>query len=168
MQSNPTDPNQGMYAGPVGDSENNLNVLVWPGYAEDGSTDPKVDWVSDFEKQTGCKVNSVYAGTSLESTPRVVESVMGEFRELKANPIPEEHGLDKTFVEQKIGRVPEIELGRVSHSLETFPGERHRHRRPVPAEEVLRRRPQHRGGRLAHHHRDGADRYRQSDGRGDL
>jgi predicted Zn-dependent peptidase len=39
-------------------------------------------------RDTGCL--SVYAGTSLESTPRVVESVMGEFRELKANPIPED------------------------------------------------------------------------------
>ncbi|MFM1987030.1 MAG: hypothetical protein RIS18_1247, partial [Actinomycetota bacterium] len=38
FQSNPTDPNQGMYAGPIGDSENNLNVLVWPGYAEEGNT----------------------------------------------------------------------------------------------------------------------------------
>ncbi|HEV2021858.1 MAG TPA: pitrilysin family protein [Terriglobales bacterium] len=39
-------------------------------------------------RDTGCL--SVYAGTSLESTTRVVESVMGEFRELKANPIPED------------------------------------------------------------------------------
>jgi predicted Zn-dependent peptidase len=39
-------------------------------------------------RDTGCL--SVYAGTSLESTSRVVESVMGEFRELKANPIPED------------------------------------------------------------------------------
>ncbi len=28
-----------------------------PGYAEDGSTDPKVDWVTPFEKATGCQVN---------------------------------------------------------------------------------------------------------------
>jgi predicted Zn-dependent peptidase len=39
-------------------------------------------------RDTGCL--SVYAGTSLESTPRVVESVMGEFRELKAGPVPED------------------------------------------------------------------------------
>ncbi|MGH9491859.1 MAG: M16 family metallopeptidase [Terriglobales bacterium] len=39
-------------------------------------------------RDTGCL--SVYAGTSLESTPRVVESVMGEFRELKTNLIPED------------------------------------------------------------------------------
>ena len=57
MQSNQTDPNLGMYAGPVGDSENNLNVLVWPGYAEDGDTDPVIDWVTPFEKNTGCEVS---------------------------------------------------------------------------------------------------------------
>ena len=36
------------------------------------------------------------------------------------------------------------------------------------AEALLRRRAQHRGGRLAHHHRDRAHRYRLAHGRGDL
>ncbi len=45
------------FAGPVGAGEGALNVLAWPGYAEDGSTDPKVDWVTPFEKATGCQVN---------------------------------------------------------------------------------------------------------------
>jgi len=45
------------YAGPVGNGEGTLNVLAWPGYAEDGSTDPAVDWVTPFEKETGCQVN---------------------------------------------------------------------------------------------------------------
>ncbi len=35
----------------VGEGEGELNLVGWAGYAEDGSTDPKVDWVSDFEKQ---------------------------------------------------------------------------------------------------------------------
>ena len=48
---------EGMYAGPVGDSENNLNVLVWPGYAEEGNIDPVIDWVTPFEKSTGCDVS---------------------------------------------------------------------------------------------------------------
>ncbi|HWG51455.1 MAG TPA: pitrilysin family protein [Candidatus Acidoferrales bacterium] len=39
-------------------------------------------------RDTGCL--SVYAGTSLESTPRVVESVLAEFRELKLEMIPTE------------------------------------------------------------------------------
>src|SRR5262249_61103298 len=37
-------------------------------------------------RDTGCM--TVYAGTSLESTRSVVDSVMAEFRELKARPIP--------------------------------------------------------------------------------
>ena len=41
----------------VGKGEGEVNILAWPGYAEDGSTDPTVDWVTPFEKQTGCKVN---------------------------------------------------------------------------------------------------------------
>ena len=40
--------------------------------------------------------------------------------------------------------------------------------RSAAAEAVLRRRAQYRGRRLAHHHRNGADRYRQPHGRGDL
>ena len=56
-----------IWAGPVGEGEGELNVLAWPGYAEDGSTDPNVDWVTPFEKQTGCKVNVKTFGTSNEA-----------------------------------------------------------------------------------------------------
>ena len=34
------------------------NLLGWAGYVEDGSTDPKVDWVTDFEKETGCQTST--------------------------------------------------------------------------------------------------------------
>ena len=40
----------------LGAGEGALNMIAWAGYAEDGSTDPKVDWVTPFEKKTGCKV----------------------------------------------------------------------------------------------------------------
>ena len=40
--------------------------MAWAGYAEDGSTDPSVDWVTPFEKETGCKVNVKTAPTSDE------------------------------------------------------------------------------------------------------
>lgn len=60
-------PGGAAYAGPVGAGEGQLNVLAWPGYAEDGSTDPNVDWVSGFEKETGCKVNVKSFGTSDEA-----------------------------------------------------------------------------------------------------
>jgi len=44
-----------------------ISVLAWPGYVEDGSTDPAVDWVSDFEKETGCDVSYQIFGTSDEA-----------------------------------------------------------------------------------------------------
>ncbi len=50
----------------LGASEGQLNVIAWAGYAEDGSNDPKVDWVHPFEKQTGCKVNVKIGNTSDE------------------------------------------------------------------------------------------------------
>jgi putative spermidine/putrescine transport system substrate-binding protein len=60
-------PGGSAYAGPVGDGEGALNVLAWPGYAEDGSTDPAVDWVTPFEKATGCQVNVKTFATSDEA-----------------------------------------------------------------------------------------------------
>lgn len=50
----------------LGAGEGAVNLVAWAGYAEDGSNDPKVDWVTPFEKQTGCKVNTKIAGTSDE------------------------------------------------------------------------------------------------------
>ena len=55
------------YAGPVGDGEGKLSVLAWPGYAEEGSTDPAVDWVTPFEEATGCQVDVKVFGTSDEA-----------------------------------------------------------------------------------------------------
>ncbi len=51
----------------LGDNEGQVNVLAWPGYAEDGSNDASVDWVSSFEKESGCQVNVKYFGTSDEA-----------------------------------------------------------------------------------------------------
>jgi predicted Zn-dependent peptidase len=39
-------------------------------------------------RDTGCL--AVYAGTSLASASKVVQSVVGEFRKLKSEPVPEE------------------------------------------------------------------------------
>lgn len=50
----------------LGKTEGQVNLIAWAGYVEDGSDDPKVDWVSDFEKQTGCQVNSKVAASSDE------------------------------------------------------------------------------------------------------
>ena len=51
----------------LGPMEGEVSILAWPGYVEDGSNDPKVDWVSGFEKETGCKVTSKVYGTSDEA-----------------------------------------------------------------------------------------------------
>jgi putative spermidine/putrescine transport system substrate-binding protein len=50
----------------LGAGEGQVNIVAWAGYAENGSNDPKVDWVTPFEKQTGCKANVKVAGTSDE------------------------------------------------------------------------------------------------------
>jgi putative spermidine/putrescine transport system substrate-binding protein len=51
----------------LGTPEGQLSVLAWPGYAENGSNDPKVNWVTPFEQQTGCKVSVKTFGTSDEA-----------------------------------------------------------------------------------------------------
>ncbi|SDS34341.1 ABC transporter substrate-binding protein [Actinoplanes derwentensis] len=50
----------------LGAGEGQVNVVSWAGYVEDGSTDKTVDWVTGFEKETGCQVNNKIAGTSDE------------------------------------------------------------------------------------------------------
>jgi hypothetical protein len=50
----------------IGAGEGALNIIVWAGYAENGSTDPKVNWVAPFEQKTGCKTTAKIAGTSDE------------------------------------------------------------------------------------------------------
>jgi putative spermidine/putrescine transport system substrate-binding protein len=50
----------------LGAGEGQVSLIAWAGYVENGSNDPKVDWVTGFEKQTGCKVSVKVAGTSDE------------------------------------------------------------------------------------------------------
>jgi putative spermidine/putrescine transport system substrate-binding protein len=50
----------------IGAGEGQVNIVAWPGYIERGDTDKNYDWVTDFEKKTGCKVNVKTAGTSDE------------------------------------------------------------------------------------------------------
>ncbi len=51
----------------LGETEGALSILAWPGYVEDGSNDPSVDWVTPFEEATGCEVTSKVYGTSDEA-----------------------------------------------------------------------------------------------------
>ncbi len=57
------------HAGPlskVGKGEGQVDIVAWPGYIERGETDKGFDWVTGFEKKTGCKVKVKTAGTSDE------------------------------------------------------------------------------------------------------
>lgn len=50
----------------VGAGEGALAIVAWPGYIERGETDKNYDWVTMFEKETGCKVTVKTAATSDE------------------------------------------------------------------------------------------------------
>ncbi|QZA81945.1 ABC transporter substrate-binding protein [Deefgea piscis] len=50
----------------LGKPEGKLNIIAWPGYIERGESDKKYDWVTQFEKETGCKVSVKTAATSDE------------------------------------------------------------------------------------------------------
>ncbi len=41
-----------------GKGEGELDLIVWPGYAEDGSNVPEYDWVHGFQDATGCTVKA--------------------------------------------------------------------------------------------------------------
>ncbi|WAB97063.1 MULTISPECIES: putative ABC transporter substrate-binding protein YdcS [Pseudomonas] len=50
----------------LGAGEGRLDIVAWPGYIERGESDTAYDWVTGFEKQTGCKVSVKTAATSDE------------------------------------------------------------------------------------------------------
>ncbi|MGL6537431.1 ABC transporter substrate-binding protein [Aeromonas hydrophila] len=50
----------------LGKGEGQINIVAWAGYVERGETDKNYDWVTGFEKETGCKVNVKTAATSDE------------------------------------------------------------------------------------------------------
>jgi putative spermidine/putrescine transport system substrate-binding protein len=50
----------------LGAGEGRLDLVAWAGYVEDGSTDPDADWVTGYERATGCDVRVKLAGTSDE------------------------------------------------------------------------------------------------------
>ena len=60
----------------LGEGEGELNLVIWAGYAEDGSAFPEFDWVTPFEEETGCIVN---AQTQADSATGVRMLQSGEF-----------------------------------------------------------------------------------------
>jgi len=49
-----------------GPGEGALNIIIWAGYAEDGSANKEYDWVHPFEDATGCVVQTKIGNTSDE------------------------------------------------------------------------------------------------------
>ena len=50
----------------VGAGEGAVSIVAWAGYIERGATDKKYDWVTGFERDTGCRVSVKTAATSDE------------------------------------------------------------------------------------------------------
>jgi putative spermidine/putrescine transport system substrate-binding protein len=57
----------------IGKGEGQLDIIAWAGYAESGKTDPKYDWVTPFEKESGCKTN-VKTGASSDDMVTLMKS----------------------------------------------------------------------------------------------
>jgi len=50
----------------IGTGEGEVDIIAWVGYVERGENDPNYDWVTQFEKDTSCKVQVKTAATSDE------------------------------------------------------------------------------------------------------
>ena len=62
-------------AGPrqsIGKTEGRVDIVAWPGYIERGATDKKFDWVTSYEKATGCKLVDIPTPDG-KLTPALVE-----------------------------------------------------------------------------------------------
>jgi putative spermidine/putrescine transport system substrate-binding protein len=59
----------------IGPGEGEVDIIAWVGYIERGDTDPNYDWVTQFEKDTQCKVNVKIAATSDEMVALMNEGV---------------------------------------------------------------------------------------------
>jgi putative spermidine/putrescine transport system substrate-binding protein len=50
----------------IGAGEGEVDIIAWAGYIERGANDPNYDWVTQFQKDTGCMVKDKTANTSDE------------------------------------------------------------------------------------------------------
>ncbi len=50
----------------IGKGEGEVDIIAWAGYIERGATDANYDWVTQFEKDSGCVVKDKVANTSDE------------------------------------------------------------------------------------------------------
>ena len=56
----------------IGKGEGQLNLIAWEGYAQP-------QWVKPFEQQTGCQVNTKYAGSSSEMVSLMANGGGGQY-----------------------------------------------------------------------------------------
>ena len=64
----------------VGKAEGQVNIIAWPGYIERGASDKAYDWVTQFETDSGCKVDDAEVIQSLDRhVPSIAEAVRGGF-----------------------------------------------------------------------------------------
>src|SRR5512147_518094 len=61
-----TEPSAATEAPSANLGEGEVAIVAWPGYIERGANDPAYDWVTEFEKATGCMVTVKDAATSDE------------------------------------------------------------------------------------------------------
>ena len=54
------------YAHSIGPGEGTLSVVAFNGYTEAGGSDPRVDWISQFQQDTQCQVSIKYATTATD------------------------------------------------------------------------------------------------------
>ena len=50
----------------LGSPEGELNIVAWAGYIERGETVAAFDWVTSYEKSTGCNVKVKTAGIRVD------------------------------------------------------------------------------------------------------
>ncbi len=65
-EAEPTAAASGAALQAIGEGEGEVSIVAWAGYIERGETDKAYDWVTGFEKETGCKVTVKSATTSDE------------------------------------------------------------------------------------------------------
>jgi len=69
----------------IGKGEGQLDLIAWDGYVESGKNDPKADWVTPFEQQTGCKVTVKYEPTSDDMVAAMREGGGGAYDGVSAS-----------------------------------------------------------------------------------
>jgi putative spermidine/putrescine transport system substrate-binding protein len=96
----------------LGAAEGHLAVIALPGYAEDGSTDPAADWVTPFEKETGCQVD-VHTATTSDQVLNLMDS--GEYDVVSASG-------DISLELIASGEVEPLNTDLVPNYMDVFPG----------------------------------------------